>query len=113
MKQPLTPKKAQALFLSMQTTAILAELISIEYHNVLIDTKFKNPAINQHAKRIKESSEAIRLHLAALLDTKDREFFAYDYCVELSVLFKFFTTMPLEQIQDTIKQIEELNKEAV
>lgn len=112
MKLQLTPKKAQAIFQSMQNTAILAQLISTEYQNQLVDTRFKNPAVNHHAKRIRESAEAIQLHLSSLIDTKDKEFFQYDYCTELYTLFSYFTTMPLETIQDTLKQIEELNSKA-
>lgn len=112
MKHTFTPEKSERIFKSMQNISVFAEFIGMEFQIDLTDTKFINPAINQHSKRIKESATSIQTHVGGVIKNKDKEFFTYEYCTALYELFTYFTTMPLEGIQDTLNQIEELKKQS-
>ena len=104
----ITTEKASRIIKSMQIIAVLAECISIEFQSDLVDTKFKNPAVNNHSKRIRESAEAIKLHLSSVVKNKDRDFFGYEYAAEMHRLVTHFSGMDIKQIADFMDGIEEL-----
>lgn len=111
MKRTVTPEKAENIFASLQSVAVLVELISIELRNDLHDHRLNNANLNNHVKRIKESTAYIKASLKPMIDAKDREYFEFEHCAALSSLFNYFTTMPMEAIEDTLNHIEELKKQ--
>lgn len=94
---------------SAQNIALLAECISVEFQTDLVDTRFRQPAINQHSKRIRDSIEAIKIHLAGMVKNKDREFFSYDYAVEIHRVIDYFSNMSVEQVRDFMDRVEAIN----
>lgn len=105
VKDDYTPEKEIKLLSYIQLVALCAEIIMIEYQDTAISTRFKNPAINNHSKRIVESADAIRKHLSFLSENKDREKFMYSSSLQFHRVFKFFMEYPpekLEELMDTL-----------
>lgn len=112
-KVTLTPEKAENLFMSMQAMATIVQLLDIEYEWHLKDARFQSPIINNHKKRIRESIEALKLETLSKITPKDREYFVFDHCTNVFEILRFLMFMPKEGLEDTLKQIEELKKQAV
>ena len=108
----VTPDKAVRIVKSLQLFYILAELIKMEYYNDLVDAHFKNPAINQHAKRIKESAVAIQVHVASVLkqNTAGNLDATTEYIGELYRLLDHFVGMDIESITEFLDGIDDLKK---
>jgi hypothetical protein len=110
IKQPLTPERTANIFQSVQFMQVMAELIKVEFQ-MHMDTDFKNPAVNQHASKIKQSAEAIQLHLSGIVKAKDPEFFKNEYTPEIYRVFRFFIGMDAEQIREFMDGVEEMQKQ--
>lgn len=108
MKVKLAEGAVLDLLTHAQFIGVCAELIQIEHRNRLIDTRFSNPAINQHAKRVKESSQMIQTHLSSLTVVKGREFFSDEYCVQLHQALKHFIGLSVEQLTEFVDTIQEI-----
>lgn len=78
----------------------LAELIRVEYQIELVDTRFKLPEINNHAKQILRSVKAIKEHLGAISYCKDREDMEDNFAAEMHVLVKYFSKYPTDKIRE-------------
>lgn len=105
--QPFSEARKKALLTSVQVIGLLAECIQVQFQNSLVDSKFKNPAINQHSKRIKESSEAIKLHLSSIATLPNRDQFTYDYAVHMTALIELFLHHTPEQLEELVGLVEE------
>ena len=103
----MTDQKKARIFQSVQLIAVMAELIGIEYQIDLTDSKI-NPAINNHSRRIKESSEAIKTHLSSIVNNKQRDFISNEYSVEMHRVMSYFICMPIENIRDIMDKIEKV-----
>ena len=99
----LSLEKQSELLKSVHHIGVFARLIQIEFENDLVDSKFKQPIINQHAKRIKESAEQIKKALNSPNNpfyVKSQEYMDYEYTLQLYRVFDFFTDMGLEKITE-------------
>lgn len=112
VKNHITEEAVANLLEHVQLIGLSAEIIKIEYQSRLVDTRFKNPNINNHAKRIKESANMIQTHLASLTYNKDREFFEYEYCVQLHRVLKHFMQLRIDQLETFMEGIEKMQAEA-
>lgn len=108
MKQQLSEQKITRILKSTQIIEVLAECIKIEHMNDLIDTKFRQPAINSHAKKIKESSQAIQTHLSFLVKNKDKGFFADEYALEIHRVLSHFIGLEITQIREFMDSLDSL-----
>lgn len=108
MKRTVTPEKAQRVFYSTQKQAIIIELLKIEQRQFLYDHKFNDPIMNNHRKRIQESTEFIQREIEKQIQGKDLEYFQFSHCPALYSVLEFFMFMDIEGLEDTLKQIEEL-----
>lgn len=102
----MTDEKKARILTSVQLINLCAEIIAIEYQNDLVDSRFKQPAINNHSRRIKEGAQAIKTHLTSLATNKDKDFFNYDYSVEMHRLITQVLQMPAEQLRGINDQLE-------
>ncbi len=102
----MTDEKKARILTSVQLINLCAELIGIEYQNDLVDSRFKQPAVNNHSKRIREGAQAIKTHLASIATNKDKEFFSYDYSIEMHRLITQVLQMPVEEIRGINDQLE-------
>lgn len=108
MKKRLSEQKQFDIVRSIQMIGVMAKMIDVEFHQHIVDTKFRNPIINNHARKIKESTEQIIKLLTqsgALL--KDQEKFDYEYVLNLYKIFEHVTQMSYEQISEQVKRLEE------
>lgn len=109
-KTVVTPEKAAAIVKSLQFFYIAAQLIKVEFQYELVDAKFKNPAVNFHAKRIMDSANAIQRDIASVLkprtgsDINNTE----EYINELYRLLDHFIGMDVKYISDFMDGIDEL-----
>lgn len=108
--QPFSEARQQALLTSVQVIGLLAECIQVQFQNSLIDSRFKNPAINLHAKKIKDSSEAIKLHLSSISTLGRRDDFTYDYASHMSALIELFLHHDSDQLAELVRLVEETRK---
>lgn len=108
MKKQLTEQRAYNILQSVQIMQVLAECVSIEFQSELVDTNLKNPAINQHASRIKESATAIKTHLSGLVKSKDKEYFSNEYAVEMHRVLKYFIGLDIAQVREFMDGVEEM-----
>ncbi len=113
-KTKLTPQKQFELLRSVQLIGVMAQMIQVEFQNHFVDTKHRNPIINNHAKRIKESSETIMRYLKQSgFEIKDKEEFNYDYVLNMYEIFAHFTQMSPEQLKEYNHGLQQIIKEAV
>lgn len=112
MKQQLSIHKQFELLRSVQLIGVMAQMIDVEFQKHFIDTKHRNPIINNHAKRIKESSEAIgRLLKQSGFAPKDGDKFNYEYVLNMYEVFEHFTTMDYEQLEEYLTGLRKLLKQ--
>jgi hypothetical protein len=111
IKPTMTQGKKARIYKSVQFMAVMAEVMKIEHMSELIDSDFKNPQVNQFAKRIKADAQAIQFHLKhndrVNIAFKDLEFIE-DYAGELYRVFHFFIGLPLPQIKEVMDNLSEI-----
>lgn len=106
-KIAFTPEKEKAVLDYVQFVAFCAEMIKIEFQMDMCDIRFKNPTINNHAKRIIESAEAISRSLTSISTQSDRESFTYNDSLEFHRIIKHFSMYPSSKIGELMDLIEE------
>lgn len=109
-REPFTLERKVRLLESLQLIGTLSEMIKIEFQSDLTDSKFRNPAINNHAGQILRSAEAISKHLASVANLKDREAFTYEYGAEIIQTVKHFSHYPTDKLRAFNEGIAELEK---
>ena len=91
----MTPQKQYDILRSVQLIGVMAQMIEIEFSKHMVDNKFRNPIINNHSRRIKESAEQIR---KLLMKPLDNEFFTYEYATNMYEIFETLATFEAEKI---------------
>ena len=91
----MTPQKQYEILRSVQLIGTLSKMIEIEFSKHLVDNKFRNPIINNHARRIKESTEQIQ---KMLMKPLDNEFFTYEYATNMYEIFEVLATFEADKI---------------
>lgn len=109
-KEPFSLERKVRLLENVQMIGLLTDLIKIAYQDNLVDSKFKNPALNLHRGKIRDSADAISLHLSSIADLKDREEFNNNYCAEMYALIKHFSHYPTDKLREFNEGIAELEK---
>lgn len=109
-KRQLTVQEQYPILKSVQIMGVLAHLIQIEYQTRICDLKFKQPSVNNHARKIKESTEQIQKDLAFQFKLKDREQMAYEHSVELWRVFDHFCKLTTEEVRDFMDGVDELKQ---
>ena len=104
-------EKIKNILRHCQTMAILADVMDIEMHTDLVDAKFKDPKINNHVRRLKESIAQIKTGLAYLVKPIDREHATYTHAVEMHRLFKYFATTDSRQLADIMDAYEQFDRD--
>lgn len=107
----LSIEKQADLLKSVHIIGVCARLIQIEFANDLVDTKFKQPLVNQHAKRIAESSQQIKSALNSPhmpFKVKSQEYMDYDYALQMHRIISYFTDMGLEKITEFADGLDKL-----
>jgi len=84
--------------------------MEIEYFSDLVDFRFKEPNMNNHIRRIKESLEQIKKGLNFKYKVKDRELMNIDHPVQVHRLFTFFSTMDTTQLTELMDAYESYEK---
>jgi len=110
--EPFTEQRKLALLKSMQVIGLATEIISIEYHDALVDSKFKNANLNNASRLIKQSVQSIKTHMASITNIKDKEFYEYEYSLEIHRLLRLTCGLDISEIQAINNALEsELEKE--
>jgi hypothetical protein len=111
IKPTMTPEKKLRIYKSVQFMAVMAEVIKLEHCTDLIDADFKNPRMNQFAKRIADDCQAIQFHLKhndrVKIEFKDLDFIE-EYAGELYRVFHFFIGLPKSQIKEVMDNLHEI-----
>ncbi|WP_285011244.1 hypothetical protein [Pedobacter faecalis] len=81
-------------------------MIKIEYQTDLVDTKFKQPSVNNHAGRIKQSADQIGLDLAFAFKVTDREELTYEHAVELHRLLSHFIALGVDRTREFMDAVD-------
>lgn len=105
-KVMFTPEKEAKVLAYIQFVALCAEMIKIEYQMDMCDIRFRNPVINNHAKRIIESAEAIGRSLTSISSQSDREGFMYNDALEFHRIVRHFSDYPSSKISQLMDLIE-------
>lgn len=105
-KASFTPEKEKRVLDYVQFVALCAEMIKIEWQCEAIDWRFKNPVINNHARKIIESAEQISRSLSSISFNTDREEFAYNTSLQVHRLLKHFSQYPVEKLEELMDIIE-------
>lgn len=111
-KRQLTPQEQYPILKSVQIIGVLSHLIQIEYQSRLVDVRFKQPAVNNNARKIKEAAEQIQKDLAFQFKLKDREQMQYEHSIELWRVFDHFAELTTEQIREFMDGVDKV-KQAV
>ena len=113
IKPKMTPEKIARIYKSVQFMAVMSEVIKLEHCSEAIDAEFKNPQLNQFAKRIAADCKAIQFHLKhndrVKIEFKDLEFIE-EYAGELYRVFHFFIGLPLDQIKEVMDNLHEISQ---
>lgn len=106
----ITDIKIKRILHHCQTIGMLADCIGIEFQQDLVDAKFKDPRINNHARKIKESIAQIKLSLASKVKVLDREFMEYEHSTECHRMLSYISTMDTNQLKSLNDGFEELER---
>lgn len=106
VRVPFTPDKEAKVLSYVQLVALCAEAIMIEYQDTTIDMRFKNPAINNHSKRIVESANAMKLHISSISQNTNREEFTYNSSLQFHRLIKHFMNLTPQQIENFMDLVD-------
>ena len=111
IKPTMTPVKKARIYKSVQYMAVMAEILKLEHCSDAIDADFKNPQVNNFAKRIAADCKAIQFHLKhndrVKIEFKDLDFIE-EYASELYRVFHFFIGLPLSQIKEVMDNLYEI-----
>lgn len=102
-------KKIKDILHSVQAISALAECITIEFYNDLVDHKFKQPILNQKSKRIKEYADDIKKLCTVHTKVLDKEYMEYEHSVAMHRLFKWFCLLDANQINEYMDRVENIN----
>lgn len=100
-------QKELEILRSVSSIHTLADLIIVEFQQVLCEKPFRMGTLNQKAKRIKQDAEDIKKQLYALVNVKDKEE-SEEHMLQMSRLVRLFSTMHVEQLTSYLDKIEEL-----
>lgn len=93
---------------SMQVLLDLSHCIQLEWQNYMPDNKFKNPIMNQKAKRIREDAEDIkRLCMQAVKMKEEKDFVEIEHPYALLRVFRYFSNVDTNQINEYIDKLEQ------
>ena len=95
----------------VQTLTVMADVMTIEIQQRMIDNKFKSPIVNNHVRRIKESLSQIKLHLTTIAKPIDRDLMQYAHATEVYRVFKYFGTCSTQQLSEIMDAYEQFDKE--
>lgn len=101
-------EKTKRILNHIQTISVLTDCIDIEYNSDLVDARFKDKALSNHNRRIKESVSQIKTSLSFRYKVKDREFMTYEHAVQVHRLFTYFSTMETSQLEELMDGFEKL-----
>lgn len=90
--------------------ALLAECQDIVFMEWLKGHKFKDSSLNNHRRRVAESTEAIRVGLRKYADVEDREDFTYEYAAHMVNLMRHLMNHTAEDLRDVTEFLEERRK---
>jgi hypothetical protein len=113
IKQEMTEVRKARILKSVTMMAVMAEVIKMEYIQDM-DTRFKNPLVNNFANRIRQDAEAIQIHLKTNQNVNIKfldQNFVEEYAAELHRVFHFFVGIPLSQIKDIMDQLYEQSEQ--
>lgn len=103
-------EKEKRILRHVQTMSVLASCMEIEFYSDLVDMRFKEPNMNNHIRRIKESLEQIKKGLNFKYKIKDRELMTIDHPVQVHRLFNYFSTMETTQLTELMDAYEQYDK---
>jgi hypothetical protein len=106
-KQQVSLLEQVQILESTQFISLFASLISAEFQVTLVDKRFLDPNMNNHAKRIRESAILINEKLSMVAGLKNEEEFKYEYVTELHALFTHFLSLPIAVIARLNEAIKE------
>ena len=111
MKHIVTQEKAEEVFASIQRMTMFFELARIEEQVFLFDHRFRNPVMNNHIKRIRESLQALEKESGRLITSKDTEYFKYEHTPLLHVIFKAYMFQDKRFLEEVVNQLEDSEKQ--
>lgn len=100
-------EQTKVILRSVQAIHTMADLVLIEYQQILADKPFKLPVLNQKAKRIKQDAEDIKKQLNTISRVKNEEETEL-HSLAMWRLVHFFSTMDLRQLEGYLDRLEEL-----
>lgn len=106
LQSSLGDEQLRAVLHHVQTITTLATLIQIECQSSIVDIKFKSPVINQKAKRIQSDSQDIVNGFNSLVRVIDEDHMQYEHSIQLHRLYKWFSVMKTEQIEEFLDKVE-------
>jgi len=113
VKNNISEEKALQLIKSLQFILVCSQLVLTEFDMDLVDTRFKNPNLNNFAKKIKDNAEFIQLHLRSIIKPKsgnDREY-TIQYINELWRILHHFIGMDIAQLEEYADGLDQMFKE--
>lgn len=110
MKHQIPEAKVKELLRHIQTMQVLTVCMEIEFHQELIDKRWKDPHTSNHIRKLKESLEQIKKGLSFKFKVKDHELMNFEHPVQVHRLFKYFSTMETNQLSLIMDQYEEYDR---
>lgn len=107
-------EKRYRLFKNLCNIDQLCELIIIYYYNSIADTRFRNPRIEDKAKKIKEFANSIKckeLKGAIKLKEDYADQMQNEHAVELWRVMDYFSFMPTDKIREFMDGVEKMEME--
>mgnify|MGYP001593996056 FL=1 len=106
----MNEEKVKLIIRHCQIINTLMDCVDIEMTYDLSATKFNDPRINNHVRRIKESVDQIKKALSYIVTVKDREFSNFEHSPQVHRIFRYFATMDTKQLSEIMDQYEEYDK---
>ena len=103
-------EKEKRILRHVQTMSVLTTCMEIEMFSDLIDYRAKDPNINNHIRRLKESLQQIRKGLSFKYKILDRDLMENEHGAQMHRLFSYFSTMHTQQLTDIVDAYEKYDR---
>ena len=109
MKANITAEKTVDILKSLQVLWDCACIMDNEYYDVLVETRFSNPILNQKNKRIKSDIADIKKHILQKIKHKDDKDIAdIEHPYQMLRVIKFFSTMPTDRLTEYMDGVDKM-----
>jgi len=106
-KIELTKEQAEELYYNINSYFLALRMAEMIDKTMFSHLKFGTPSMNNHLRKARESIKALLGEFNKVFRAKDTDVVEYDAPASLFEVLEYFSRMPPEQIEETLKNIKD------